>query len=986
MAGERKVDVGRESKSLTTKVIENGIDLTQYPTKIDEKDYHGKQLAYGDLHGNVLNIIHFAIRRGVIQLSAPHYLELVNIYKNFNSAAKEDKIKYLNRFKEILEKNCSVETGNLPFLQMIGDVLADRGGSGEESYGNDIFQLLWFNIWKTKIKTEDRQGKAYEVLFSNHDAEAFKAVSKGLDNTARIPSSSFGTLNRLIDLIEDKVVEKDEVMELFNDYASHVKAISYSYDNSNDRPVLKIANHAPVGMETIKALAKYYKVVYADKSAEQICQTIDRINEKFSLHLSSGILAKTIAEEEALFYKKFPHVGLGEGSIPITFPLLRLIWNRAKIKDERGNEITLDDSKTIEIPPQFKDVGVIVEHGHDGRYKTDLPFFSSLDHDSGKYGLGDKEKEDSEHIYAISDVAPAPELKKTYNEKLALDLAYINNRAPANDDIYQHYKRKLLEAFICSDFQANSFNDSLNFIKYIKNQLEHPNEEKSLNQYDTFVEKLMPPLQKAAKLFRASFLIELAARKSEEKKGEPKARTDLYFESLKKQCSEQGFIVPRIDTSKLNAKDIESLIFFLNSIGTGDVKKEKIPMLQKHLNFLREGMNATNQKQIDYEKVLFNEVCKATKKPLNPPGFEIARDNFFLTLAKLTDLDKIEIGGDLSLPRDIAKLLKQDSKSINELREKYAHLQGDVKTAFDVFLNECEIILALHNLLEAQKKCANEELKKSAELLHDEFKGVLQKIEPQNIPTVVALLNAATECVNKPGDAQAGEAYQKAQTDIEKILIDKIPWRKTKIGLICISFGSIMTGLVFLGLSLASIYVSGGLSTPISIFGIKCATQLIVGGAMGIAGAVGLVAGGWNYQTKDHPLKPARSSSANFLATFGITKNDYYGDVIKCIKNLLKKNDLPPYNNEKNKYSSELLKEAKRCMTETMQDLEQSGRYDPEEIKKNQDRKNEFQFKAIGKISIKENIMGEKPKEDKARTEPSKSLSSPESKSQKPKR
>lgn len=279
-------------------------NLNRLPKRIHRN--HRSHLSVGDLHGNALKLIYILIEEDFLQLKNKkrHYRALKNIYK---TPVKELTQKQLDRFKRILN---AASVNARRSLVLIGDELCDRGT-------NDYFTLLVFNRL--------RQGQvAVEIMLSNHGAEfIYDSERKHFTGESNLFEGQGRSLEGLHYLIKKKLVHEDEVHSLVAEhYKPMVKAIGYAVSKRGN---ITLYTHAPVGLETVWALARQLRVRYNDRTRKSLIQSIDNINAKVQDLMVHKRLAKKI-KKEGIFYDTTKPLFL-------SMPFHRLIWNR-KVGDE----------------------------------------------------------------------------------------------------------------------------------------------------------------------------------------------------------------------------------------------------------------------------------------------------------------------------------------------------------------------------------------------------------------------------------------------------------------------------------------------------------------------------------------------------------------------------------------------------------------------------------------------------------------------------
>lgn len=311
------------------------------PPKVQQSE--ATHISIGDLHGNTLKLIYILIEQGVLKLQGgdKDYFSLRDIYKkNLRALTLDD----LSHFKKIIDK---VEVNKDRAVMLIGDELCDRGQ-------NDYFTLYLLN----KLKKEHAK---VEILFSNHGMEFIRDYERdkftGEHNLMVCPQNQGKSLTNMFLLIDKKLITDDEVKELTkNGYMNMVKAIGYSVSEEGK---LTLYTHAPVGLETIRALAEKLGLQkeYSEDSVEAIIVSIDKINKKIQ---QGGPKAQT-------FSAKSDDIGQ---CFPVSDPCYRLIWNR-----ELGKELVTKTKNGLEIN---------FVHGHIGAGNSVSKQHTNIDNDFGK--------------------------------------------------------------------------------------------------------------------------------------------------------------------------------------------------------------------------------------------------------------------------------------------------------------------------------------------------------------------------------------------------------------------------------------------------------------------------------------------------------------------------------------------------------------------------------------------------------------------------
>ena len=141
------------------------------------------------------------------------------------------------------------------------------------------------------------------------------------------------SLANMVVLMRKGLITNDQVREIVDaDYKPMVKAIGYTLSKTGE---ITLFSHAPIGLETIQALAKAFNIAYDDTTTKTLFLTIDNINK----YIQDSFLNNNLAETPAL-------QGYSNASLPITLtePLRRLVWNRAL-----GDELRTTTSTGIQV-------------------------------------------------------------------------------------------------------------------------------------------------------------------------------------------------------------------------------------------------------------------------------------------------------------------------------------------------------------------------------------------------------------------------------------------------------------------------------------------------------------------------------------------------------------------------------------------------------------------------------------------------------------
>ncbi|HKY69903.1 MAG TPA: Dot/Icm T4SS effector Wip [Gammaproteobacteria bacterium] len=340
----------KPSQKATDSIYIKRVDLKAFPlpssrTAMDET----AQLTIGDLHGNALKFLFFLIKHNVFTNVEPEdYAQFVKLYHKDTEAITQDDLLLFDAFLSKIAVN------NKGVIRFLGDDLADRGS-------NDYFTLKLFE----KLH---QAGANFEIILSNHSNEFIKAFEKGDDYSPSLiffgQSRSLVNLNHLI---ERGIITKDAVDTLFwMNYLPHLKALSYTINEANN--AIAIFSHAPIGLETIRSLAKKLDVPFIEDTLLNLATTIDNINIAFANgYIQTKTISHLLNDDVIVHDPNFQNIDYDED------PFLFSAWNRNYDKIERPREHNGYTLKFI--------------HGHDSTDPIIPHARYDLDNDLGKGSL-----------------------------------------------------------------------------------------------------------------------------------------------------------------------------------------------------------------------------------------------------------------------------------------------------------------------------------------------------------------------------------------------------------------------------------------------------------------------------------------------------------------------------------------------------------------------------------------------------------------------
>ena len=285
-------------------MISEKVNIYQLPILDIEHSTVDSEITIGDLHGNTIKLLFFLVKHGAItNLSSKDYAALVLIYKkNVEELTKQD----LNDFVSILDR-ITYHAGGI--IRLLGDDLADRGQ-------NDYFTLkLIEKLYLNKVNVE--------ILISNHSIEYVEAYETKFNLLPpNLNQAHTKSLYNMHSLIKSGLVSKKEVLQItYTAYKSFLKAISYTL--SADGTGITIYSHAGIGLNTIAEISGVFKTPYADHTAAQLAESIDKINIVFQKHVQENSVHTLYSHKNILFAYR-----VASSKDLVKMPIVFLTWNR----------------------------------------------------------------------------------------------------------------------------------------------------------------------------------------------------------------------------------------------------------------------------------------------------------------------------------------------------------------------------------------------------------------------------------------------------------------------------------------------------------------------------------------------------------------------------------------------------------------------------------------------------------------------------------
>jgi hypothetical protein len=319
-------------------------DLSSYPAfpaQLVVDEGVTMSLTIGDLHGNVMKAIYALIAHGMMKLQEDQYEDQYNelhqiysqLYNGRYATRKEEVESDLDRFQAILDAAEMVVPANFR-LRFIGDTLSDRGA-------NDWLTLLFF-------RKLHQSGLDFKITFSNHDANFIAFVEGRTEFSGGIHISQSNSFNNLLRLIDNEIVTKDEVIQLYKkSVAGHFELAALEIvridDNDEDTESATLFTHGSALVQSIFYAAEAFAVPDLPSSLDEFMRDltrqklqgfIDAMNHKFVerainltlLHPDSPVKVDTDRHPEDL--------GKGQTFIPSQCAFTHVTWGRHHLQTD----------------------------------------------------------------------------------------------------------------------------------------------------------------------------------------------------------------------------------------------------------------------------------------------------------------------------------------------------------------------------------------------------------------------------------------------------------------------------------------------------------------------------------------------------------------------------------------------------------------------------------------------------------------------------
>ena len=308
----------------------------------------------GDLHGSEFSFIQQLILLGIIEFSPTdlkilselakstvldQIRELISVmaknvkekkndtpehegYIFLYKMLREEALNEMNQFSEILKRMLILNVEKL--ILLIGDEIADRNN------------CLWAIL--ALINELCNRNVNIQILLSNHGLVLLYALILNqwkLNSSVCILDPEYArSLRGIQTKLKIGILEQQNLDLLLDNWLSLLHLISYSYSDTS----ITCYSHAPIGLDTIEALAIKYQLTYDDSSRDKLAQTIEAIDNAFRESLIDNQLA---LDELCILAKKYSIVW-SESTCENLAQTIMLIEATITESDDNEDKITMD--------------------------------------------------------------------------------------------------------------------------------------------------------------------------------------------------------------------------------------------------------------------------------------------------------------------------------------------------------------------------------------------------------------------------------------------------------------------------------------------------------------------------------------------------------------------------------------------------------------------------------------------------------------------
>lgn len=356
----------KESTRLTTPPIQRS---TVKP-KAGEIEYY----FLGDLHGNMLKLLHCLYREGLISLPRKNYLYFAHLYLHCQEG--DIKKNFLD-FKKNLQTITPLRPVNDYFIYLIGDIFTDRGRA--DPYTLSLLTHL------------SNRGVNFKIIASNHDTELLhqhhqaRNAEKMLGKlSGEMLKACYGNSYFLMpeqscsgkltaSLLENGALSQEEMVCFFDQiYYPRLEL----FDVIPTQSGLIIVVHAPAGLPLFEGLALQMNMPFITENRASLLASLEGIRDRCRRLLQADTIH--------LFFEQL--IGKNaQNPSPHNEPFTYAIWNRSE--------------KDIHFNNRPKDTSITVIHGHNGEGR--YPHLPLLSVDS-EFGKNPTQDDAIQHDYLIA--------------------------------------------------------------------------------------------------------------------------------------------------------------------------------------------------------------------------------------------------------------------------------------------------------------------------------------------------------------------------------------------------------------------------------------------------------------------------------------------------------------------------------------------------------------------------------------------------------
>jgi hypothetical protein len=260
------------------------INLESKPTR-QPLSLQPTEITIGDLHANIVKLIHTLVSAGIFDISSKGYYDLLKMYHKRHLSARD-----LQLYQNIIENELSNFTSNIT-IRFLGDTMSDRGQ-------NDILFLKFLRVLAfNRIH--------YRIVFSNHDAEILRLILKYPDTCPPpIINTSFDEVQgasfyKMMHSVNNHLISWFEIQTLYHHYyLPALTLLDFSLSANED---IFIYSHAPTTLKHIESLSKELNTTFQCEDRDVLFKSLENLNEIFQYLIISEEIISHLEHSKALF-------------------------------------------------------------------------------------------------------------------------------------------------------------------------------------------------------------------------------------------------------------------------------------------------------------------------------------------------------------------------------------------------------------------------------------------------------------------------------------------------------------------------------------------------------------------------------------------------------------------------------------------------------------------------------------------------------------